>query len=86
MRTLTKTTNYADWYMGMLAPLRKEVKLDIISRLSESLTKKVERRKTDMSFFDGLNNSWDDGTPVEEEIRHIHEARTSGVTRDLIEF
>lgn len=57
MRTITTSINSADWYFNMLAPLNKEVKLDIISRLSASLTKKVKRKKTDMSFFDGLTNS-----------------------------
>ena len=86
MRTITTPVNSADWYLSMLAPLNKEVKLDIISRLSASLTQKTERRKVDMCFFDGLNNSWDDGTPVEEEIKQIQEARTSGLTRSLVEF
>ena len=86
MRTITTSINSADWYFNMLAPLNKEVKLDIISRLSASLTKKVKRKKTDMSFFDGLTNSWDDGTPLEEEIKRIHKARTSGLTRNLAEF
>ncbi len=69
MRKLNTTANNADWYYSMLAPLNKEVKLDIISRLSTSLTQKTKRKKTDMSFFDGLNNSWDDETPVEEEFK-----------------
>ena len=86
MRTITTSVNSADWYFSMLAPLNREVKLDIISRLSASLTKKVKRKKADMSFFDGLNNSWDDGTPAEEEIKLIHEARNSGLTRNLAEF
>ena len=86
MRMRTTTINNADWYFKMLAPLNREVKLDIISRLSASLTKKVGRKKTDMTFFDGLNNSWDDGTPVKEETRLIHEARTSGLTRNLVDF
>ena len=75
MPTLTSTISITDWYYSLLAPLSKEVKLDIISRLSASLTRKSAAKKADMSFFDGLNNSWDDGTPVEEEIQHIHEAR-----------
>lgn len=86
MRTLTRNFNSADWYFSMLAPLSKEVKLGIISRLSASLTKKAVRKRTDMSFFEGLNNSWDDGTPAEEEISRIHEARTSGMTRHLVDF
>ena len=86
MHTLTRNVDSADWYFSMLAPLSKEVKLGIISRLSASLTEKSVRKRTDMSFFDGLNNSWDDGTPAEEEISRIHEARTSGITRHLVDF
>lgn len=86
MRTSTTSANSADWYFSMLVPLNKKMKLDIISRLSASLAKKAESRKTDLNFFDGLTDAWDDGTPVEEEIRRIHEARTSGTTRNLVEF
>ena len=69
--------NNTDWLMRLLSTQTKEVKLDVISRLSASLNRKAERSNTDASFFDGLNNSWDDGTSVEEEINRIHEARTS---------
>ena len=34
-----------------------------------------------MSFFDGLSNAWDDGTPAENVIEQIYNARTSGETR-----
>ena len=67
--------NNTDWLMLLLSTQSKEVKLDIISRLSASLTRKNKVKKDDMSFFDGLTNSWDDGTPAEEEIARIMSAR-----------
>lgn len=78
--------NNTDWLMRLLSTQSKDVKLDIISRLSASLTKKDKRSKSDMSFFNGLTNSWDDGTPAEEEIARIRAARLSGQTRKLVEF
>ena len=72
--------------MRLLAPQSREVKLDLISRLSASLIKKTRKSHNDMSFFDQLTNAWDDGTSAEEEIACIKKARTSGVTRTLAEF
>ena len=69
--------NNTDWLMRLLSTQSKEVKLDIISRLSASLTRKNKAKKDDMSFFDSLTNSWDDGTPVEEEVARIKAARHS---------
>ena len=39
--------------------------------------------KKEMNFFDGLNNSWDDGTSPEEETASIRSARTQGKTKVL---
>jgi hypothetical protein len=69
--------NNTDWLMRLLSTQSKEVKLDIISRLSASLTRKNKAKKDDMSFFDSLTK-WDYGTPVEEEVARIKAARHSG--------
>ena len=72
----TITVDKTDWLMRLIAPTSNEVKLSIISRLSESLVKRSSKRKVDMSFFDGLTGAWEDGTPAEEETRRIRKART----------
>ena len=78
--------NNTEWLMRLLSTQSNDVKLAIISRLSESRTKKKKKTDNDMSFFDGLINSWDDGTPAEEENARIRAARLSGQTRKLAEF
>ena len=72
--------------MRLLTTQSKEAKLSIISRLSASLLKKTTTKKYDMSFFSPLTNAWDDGTPAEEEVQLIRNARTSGTTRVLADF
>lgn len=84
--------NTTDWYMKLLAPLSPDVKLDLISKLSESLKEKVTHpvAKKDAvlseNFFNTLSGAWDDGTPVEEEIKNIRESRTSNKTRMMENF
>ena len=63
-------------------------KISIINRITAMMMKKdrKEKKQADMSFFDGLSNAWDDGTPAENVIEQIYNARTSGETRKIIEF
>jgi hypothetical protein len=75
--------NTVDWYMRMLAHQIKEVKLDLISKLSASMIENDNIPKNDMSFFDGLTNAWDDGISPEEEMRIIRESRTHRRTRKI---
>ena len=75
--------NTVDWYMRMLAHQMKEVKLDLISRLSASMIEGEQNPKNDMSFFDGLTNAWDDGVSPEEEMRIIRESRKHSRTRKI---
>lgn len=42
--------------------------------------------KSDMSFFDGLNGSWNDGISPEDEAAAIRAARTQGTPRVLEDF
>jgi len=75
-----------DWYMRLLEPLSREIKLNIINRLSTSLLMKTQQKKVDMSFFDGLSNAWEDEKSPEEEMRTIRMSRTSGMTRSIVNF
>lgn len=82
--------NPTEWYMKLLAPLSSEVKLDLISKLSESLKNKVSHTENKVSksdgFFDTLSGTWDDGTSVEEEMQIIRDSRTSNRTRKIDKF
>ncbi len=82
----TIAVDKTDWLMRLIAPTSNEVKLSLINRLSESLVKRPSKRKVDMSFFDGLTGAWIDGTPAEEEVERIRDARTTGCTRQLADF
>lgn len=42
--------------------------------------------KDDMSIFDSICGSWDDGISVEDETNRIRAARTSGLTRYIEDF
>ena len=78
--------NTVDWYMRMLAPQMRDVKLDLISRLSASMLEDENTAKTDMSFFDGLTNAWDDGVSPEDEMHRIRASRMQGKTRKIEEM
>ena len=76
--------------MKLLAPLSPDIKLDLISKLSESLKEKVSHpaKKTSNSenFFGALSGAWEDGTSVEEEMKYIRASRTSNKTRKMDNF
>lgn len=84
----TITIDNTDWIMRLIAPLSEDTKISIINRITAMMMKKdrKEKKQADMSFFDGLSNAWDDGTPAENVIEQIYNARTSGETRKIIEF
>ena len=77
-------TQTANWYAKMLAPLESNIKITIINRLSASLLEKNDASKKDMSFFDGLSDSWCDNKSPEEETASIRPARCQGKTRNLM--
>lgn len=79
-------TQTADWYAQMLIPLDNSIKITIINKLSASMMENAESNKKNMSFFDGLNNSWCDNISPDEETASIRNARLSGKTRILEEF
>lgn len=87
---MEQALNPADWYMKLLAPLSPDIKLDLISRLSESLKEKnVVSGKTiseSSDFFESLSDAWDDGISVEEEVEKIRGSRTSNKTRVIDNF
>ena len=82
--------NPTEWYMKLLAPLSSDVKLDLISKLSDSLKNKVSHTKTKVSkseaFFDTLSGAWDDDVSVEKEMKIIRDSRTSNRTRKMDKF
>ena len=88
---MEQALNPVDWYMKLLAPLSPDIKLDLISKLSESLkdthtySKKSFNPKSS-DFFSALSGAWEDDTSVEDEVRKIRESRTSNQTRIIDEF
>lgn len=76
--------NPTEWYMKLLAPLSPDIKLDLISKLSESLKEKVIHPAKTISktedFFGALSGAWEDDISVEEEMKNIRESRTSNKT------
>lgn len=82
--------NASEWYMKLLAPLSPDIKLDLISKLSESLKEKVTHSAKPVSksedFFGTLSAAWDDNISVEDEMENIRGSRTSGKTRKIDNF
>lgn len=87
---MEQALNPADWYMKLLAPLSPDIKLDLISKLSESLKEKNvfsgKVKSEDSDFFEALSGAWDDGISVEEEVEKIRGSRTSNKTRVINNF
>ena len=87
---MEQALNPVDWYMKLLAPLSPDIKLDLISKLSESLKRHAYIFKKNSSkssdFFSALSGAWEDDTSVEDEVRKIRESRTSNQTRIIDEF
>ncbi|RGV51562.1 hypothetical protein DWW10_15770 [Bacteroides intestinalis] len=82
--------NPTEWYMKLLAPLSPDIKLDLISKLSESLKEKVSHSEKTIlkseDFFSALSGAWEDDTSVEEEMKIIRDSRTSNRTRKMEKF
>ncbi len=82
--------NPTEWYMKLLAPLSPDIKLDLISKLSESLKEKVSHSEKTIlkseDFFSTLSGAWEDDTSVEEEMKIIRDSRTSNRTRKMEKF
>lgn len=87
---MEQALNPVDWYMKLLAPLSPDIKLDLISKLSESLkdthtlSKKITPKSSD--FFGALSGAWEDDISVEDEVKKIRGSRTSNQTRTIDEF
>ena len=75
-----------DWYLRMLYPLSDETKLDLISKLTASMSHKRNKVVADENFFDELTGAWDDGVSPEEEMKSLRESRSFGHTRTLEDF
>ena len=76
----------ANWYAQMLMPLENSIKITLINKLSASILEDSADNKKNLSFFDGLNNSWCDDISPEEETSSIRNSRMSGKTRILEDF
>lgn len=85
---MATTLTPAEWYMKLLSPLSPDIKLDLISKLSESLKEKISAKSVSHSsdFFNALSGAWEDDIPAEEEIKLIRESRTSNKTRKIIDL
>ena len=61
---MEQSLNSVEWYMKLLAPLSPDIKLDLISRLSESLKKTVTHSTKTASksenIFSALSGAWED--------------------------
>ena len=59
---------------------------DDVEKEIDAILEKNDASKKDMSFFDGLSDSWCDNKSPEEETASIRTARCQGKTRILEEF
>ncbi len=84
MNAITRET--ANWYAQMLMPLENSIKITLINKLSASILEKSKQTKKNMSFFDGLSNSWCDDISPEEETAAIRAAMVQGNSRILEDF
>ncbi len=74
MNTETQNINIADYYFGFLKNLKHDSKLDLISRLSESL--KTSEKKEDISL-QSLFGAYKSNETAEEIIAELRASRTS---------
>lgn len=65
-----------DFYWEILKNLNSDMKLRLISRLSESLQSKINSKETDDNIADQLYGSWKDDRSAEEQIDEIRKSRT----------
>ncbi len=74
---MEQALNPVDWYMKLLAPLSPDIKLDLISKLSESLKTRIHIQRNHVQifrFFGALSGAWEDETSVEDEVQKIRKA------------
>jgi len=74
MNTETQNINIADYYFGFLKNLKHDNKLDLISKLSESL--KTSEKKEDISL-QSLFGAYKSNETAEEIIAELRASRTS---------
>ena len=73
MGTATQNTNIADYYFGFLKNLNHDSKLDLISKLSESL--KTSELKEEISL-QSLFGAYESSESAEEIIAELRSSRT----------
>ena len=67
------TISITDMYMSILNSLSNEEKLDLISKLTNSMLHKQKKTTVDMSIFDRFHKDWGGkGTPeqIADDLRH----------------
>lgn len=73
MATITQNTDIAAYYLGVLQNLNYDAKLDLISRLSQSL--KIENKPTEATL-QSLFGAYQSEETAEEIIAAIRDSRT----------
>lgn len=82
MTTLQQERKLAKTYLGYIEKLSPEVKLDLISKISISMTKKAKTKIAPEDYFAG---KWDSDLTAEEIIKEIKS--NSGVsTREILDL
>ena len=79
METISPLINSAveaNIYWNMLKDLSAEVKLDLISRLSNSLLSKKSKAREEENWVADFIGKWQDTRSAEEIVNDIREART----------
>lgn len=73
MKTLPKTVTNADYFFGLLSNLNSDIKLDLISKLSNSLkSKSVKKAPT----LDELFGAFKSDKSADEIIKELKKSRT----------
>ena len=67
--------NVTDMYMSMLSSLSNDEKLDLITKLSESMRKKKSSPKRTMELFSRFNEDWGGNQSPEEIAEDLRNSR-----------
>lgn len=64
-------------YWNLIKNLKSEVKLHLITLLSQSLSRSMDKaHSSDDEFLNKIYGAWDDDRPTEEILRDINEHKT----------
>lgn len=71
--------NAEDFYWEILKNLNPDMKLRLISRLSESLQSKINSKETDDNIADRFYGSWKNDRSAEEQIDEIRFRKNASI-------